>query len=93
MTVVATPPRVLVRAWLALVALGTATSALAAVVGPPPVPWLAAVGVLALAWAKARLILGAYLGLSAVPEWRRGFATVLALYALLLFALFLLPAL
>jgi hypothetical protein len=93
MSIVATSPADLVRAWLALVALGLAASAIAALVGPPPVPRLAAAGVLALAWAKARLILARYLGLAAAPAWRRGFETVLALYALLLLRLFLVSAL
>jgi len=93
MTVVAIEPRTLVRAWLTLLAFAAATSGLAAVVGPPPVPWLVALAVLALAWLKARVILVHYLGLAAAPTWRRGFEVVLALYLLLLFALFLLPAL
>ena len=38
MSVVATPPRVLVKAWAGLVALGAATSLAAAIVGPPPIP-------------------------------------------------------
>lgn len=93
MGVVATPPVVLVRAWLALVGLGAATSAFAALGGSPPVSWPLAAAVLALAWLKARLILARYLGLAAAPTWRRGFETVLGLYALLLLGLFLVPAL
>ena len=73
MSVVAVPPRTLVEAWGGLVALGAATSLLAAVVGPPPIPTLAAALVLALAWLKARLILRRYLCLEAAPSWRGGF--------------------
>jgi hypothetical protein len=91
MSVVAVPPRTLLKAWGGLAALGAATSLLAAVVGPPPIPTLAAALVLALAWLKARLILRRYLGLAAAPSWRGGFDVAIAAYALLLFALFLIP--
>ena len=93
MSVVATPPRVLVKAWAGLVALGAATSLAAAIVGPPPIPPLAAAVVLALAWLKARLILRHYLGLAAAPSWRGGVDAVIAAYLVLLFGLFVLPVL
>ena len=91
MSVVAIPPRTLVKAWGGLVALGAATSLLAAVVGPPPIPALGAALVLALAWLKARLILRRYLGLQAAPAWRGAFDAAIAAYGLLLFGLFLIP--
>ncbi len=93
MSVVAIPPRTLVKAWGGLVALGAATSLLAAVVGPPPIPLVAAAVVLALAWLKARVILRRYLGLAAAPSWRGAFDVAIAAYALLLFGLFSIPVL
>lgn len=81
------------RAWIALVALSAASTALAAVVASGGLVglWvtLAGAAILALAWCKAQLILDAYLGLAAVPAFRRGMALVMALYALLLLGLYL----
>lgn len=92
-SVVATPSRVLLRAWAGLVALGGATSLAAAVVGQPPIPLVAAAVVLALAWLKARLILRRYLGLAAAPSWRGGVDAAIAAYLVLLFGLFVIPVL
>jgi hypothetical protein len=68
----------LVTAWLILIALSAVSTlmTLGLING-------AAAGVilLVLAWFKARLILGDYLGLRAAPFWRRGFGLVLAVYA------------
>jgi hypothetical protein len=72
------------RAWAALVALSALSTAAAA--GLPP-GRLLSLAVLALAWAKARLILDRYLGLAQAPAISRGFALVLALVMLLLAAL------
>ena len=47
--------------------------------------------ILTLAWLKARVILGRYLGLAAAPFWRRGFNLSLALFCLLLLGLYLVP--
>lgn len=60
------------RAWLLLIALSAATTALA-LAGAPGLL------ILAIAWLKARLILGVYLGLDHAPSMRRGFDVVLAL--------------
>ena len=64
------------RAWIALLALSAASTAVAATGATGPALALA---VLALAGIKARLILGAYLGLSTAPDWARGFDLALAL--------------
>lgn len=64
------------RAWIALLALSAASTAVATTGATGPALALA---VLALAGVKARLILGAYLGLSAAPAWARGFDLALAL--------------
>lgn len=83
----------LARAWGKLVALSLASTAIAGLVGREALTGQAvtvAGGViLALAWAKARVILDRYLGLAAAPFWHRGFSIVLALYCLGLLALYL----
>jgi hypothetical protein len=63
------------RAWAWLLALSALSTAAASL--PQGVPL--AVGVLALAWLKAQVILGAYLRLSQAPDIARGFALVLGL--------------
>jgi len=72
------------RAWLILVALSAASTALAWS-GHTGLP--VALPILALAWGKARIILRDYLGLAKAPGWSRGFALVLALYMLALMGL------
>jgi hypothetical protein len=70
------------KGWLTLMALTAASTALAVAephLGPSALTAGAAV-LLALAWAKARVILALYLGLSAAPAWLRGFNFVLGLY-------------
>ncbi|MBE2277252.1 MAG: nitric oxide reductase F protein [Rhodobacteraceae bacterium] len=78
----------LTRAWLWLIGLSLASTALAAsgLAGPAFV-----LGVLCLAGVKAHLILTRYLGLSAAPAWARGFDLVLVLL-LALFAVLALAA-
>ncbi|ADZ69017.1 hypothetical protein [Polymorphum gilvum] len=87
----------LLRAWLGLIGLSLASTVLALGVGHQAFVGLAATAtgaaILALAWLKARIILAAYLGLATAPFLRRGFDLVLGLYALLLLALYLAPAL
>ncbi|WP_157771621.1 hypothetical protein [Thioclava nitratireducens] len=46
---------------------------------------------MALAWQKARIILGKYLGLVQAPAWRRGFDVALTGVCLLLLVLYLAP--
>jgi hypothetical protein len=58
------------RAWIALLALSAASTAIA-VFGQRE--WGFALAILVLAGSKARLILSSYLGLRAAPRWQRGF--------------------
>lgn len=80
------------RAWIALIILSAASTALAAAVASGNLAglWvtLAGAAILALARGKAQLILDAYLGLATAPAFRRGMALVMALYALLLLGLY-----
>ena len=57
----------LTRAWVALIALGLATTALAARGPEAGTPWLGAL-ILAIAFLKMRLILTRYLGLATPPS-------------------------
>ena len=83
----------LTRAWIALVALGLATTAIAALGPEAGAPiWLGAL-ILAIALLKMRLILTRYLGLADAPFWRRGFDFTLGLFTLLLLGLYAAPAL
>lgn len=81
------------RAWLVLLALSAASTLLSFGL---TVGWgqhslkLSALAILAIAWAKARIIANRYLGLCAAPPFLRGFSIVLALYLLTLMALYLL---
>lgn len=83
----------LTRAWASLLALSLLSTLIAvAVSGALMNGGAMTMGgalILALAWAKARVILNAYLGLATAPVWRRGFGVALALYALLLLGLYL----
>ena len=54
-------------------------------------PVVAGIGVLVLAWLKARIVLSRYLGLASAPSWQRGFEISLALFCLLLLGLYLSP--
>ncbi len=64
-------------AWVLLVLLsaGSTLTAISGMTGPA-----LALIVLALAWAKAQLILNRYLGLAQAPVVARGFALALALF-------------
>lgn len=72
------------QAWLVLLALsaGSTLAAGSGLAGP-----MLALIVLALAWAKARVILGAYLGLQTAPGWQRAFDLGLALLLAVMAAL------
>jgi len=87
----------LLRGWVALVVFSVATTLLAMAVArnwiQPSAAPLAGAAILALAWAKARVILRRYLGLAEAPSWRRGFDLVLGLFVLGLLALYAGPAL
>lgn len=72
------------RAWILLILLSLLATALA--LGQPLLPaglaWLAGLAVLAIAGAKARIILSGYLELAGAPRILRGFVTALALFLL-----------
>lgn len=74
------------RAWigLALLSAGSTVVALSQIGAP-----VSGLLVLALAWAKARLIFLWYLDLADVPGWRGGVQFGLALFLLLLTGLYL----
>ncbi len=67
------------QGWLTLVALSAASTLIAWSGGTGA--WVA-LAILALAWAKAQIVLNVYLGLAQVPGWSRGFALVLGLFML-----------
>ncbi|MGH1415185.1 MAG: cytochrome C oxidase subunit IV family protein [Pelagimonas sp.] len=71
-------------AWLILMALSLISTVLA-FFGAAGV--LASLAILALAWIKAQVILGVYLGLQLAPDWGRGFALVLAIYMIVIMGL------
>lgn len=82
------PP--LLKAWLWL----TGLSLLAAAATQAPVPrWMAAAAILLLALLKARIILARYLDLHRAPGWLTGAVLVFAIWTLLVFGLYLMPAL
>lgn len=72
----------LTRNWLVLIALILATTGLAALDGR-----IAAAGLLALAWAKSRAILGGFLHLDRAPGWLSAFLVPLGLWLCLVWAL------
>ncbi|WP_297771757.1 nitric oxide reductase F protein [uncultured Roseovarius sp.] len=74
---------------LVLLSLGSTLLSLSGIWARWPVA--AAVVVMALAWQKARIILGKYLGLVQAPGWQRGFDVALTGYCLLLLGLYLAP--
>lgn len=74
----------LTRTWAVLVALSLASTALA---GLDSLAQVAQAAILLLAFAKAHLILKAYLGLGRIPQVLRGFDVVLALVMAAMLAL------
>ena len=86
------PADPLLRAWGALIVFSLGSTAVSLWHWPPALTAAAGGVILLLAWLKARVILGRYLGLVAAPSWRRGFGLALALFCLLLLGLYLLPA-
>ena len=71
----------LTRAWAALLVLSVASTVIALLLPglAPNALRVAGVAILVLAWLKARVILGRYLGLAYYPAVGRGFGLVLAL--------------
>ncbi|MDQ1900529.1 cytochrome C oxidase subunit IV family protein [Paracoccus sp. WLY502] len=72
----------LTRNWLVLIALILATTGLATQDGR-----IAAAGLLALAWAKSRAILGGFLHLDRAPGWLAAFVVPLGLWLALVWGL------
>ena len=72
----------LTRNWLLLIALILATTGLATQDGR-----IAAAGLLALAWAKSRAILGGFLHLDRAPAWLSAFLVPLGLWLALVWGL------
>ncbi len=85
-------PAALISGWLGLLALSLIATAVSLSLQAPG-GWHALGGsvILALAWLKARLVLGRYLGLDQAPFWSRGFNIALALFCTLLLGLYLIP--
>ena len=81
----------LIRAWALLIALSVAATAVA-LLRPDAPRWAviaAGAAILGIAWIKARVILGRYLGLDAVPDLRRVFDVVLGLFLAAVLGLYL----
>ncbi|WP_022705026.1 cytochrome C oxidase subunit IV family protein [Pseudorhodobacter ferrugineus] len=79
------------RAWLILLALSAASTAVSFNVTlqlPAQIPLLGGIIILLLAWAKARIIAARYLELAQAPAYLRGFSLVLALFMLTLLGLY-----
>lgn len=74
------------RAWVGLALLSAVSTAVA--LSPIGAPWSGIV-ILGCAWAKSRLIFLWYLDLAPVPGWRGGILFGLALFVLVLLALYL----
>ena len=74
------------RAWIGLILLFAATTLVSLGAMGPPVAGLL---ILAIAWAKARLIFLWYLDLADVPQWRTGILFALGLFIAVLFGLYL----
>lgn len=81
------------HAWLSLAVLSALAALVSSLSGQGiPVAWAAA-GILLLALSKARVILSRYLGLSQAPGWLAGFFNVIAIWAAIMFTLYLMPLL
>ncbi|MBJ6373071.1 nitric oxide reductase F protein [Sedimentitalea arenosa] len=81
----------LITAWLALLVFSFASTLISVFPVPTTVQPFAGAMILTLAWLKARVILGRYLGLVNAPFWARGFGISLALFCALLLGLYLIP--
>jgi hypothetical protein len=81
--------RDLVQAWAALVVLSLGTVVLSSIGTAGQRGAFVAAGVLVLAWLKARVILGRYLGLAGSRFWTRTFGLVIGMFLVLSFALYL----
>ncbi|MRX50472.1 hypothetical protein GI374_08465 [Paracoccus sp. S-4012] len=81
----------LTRAWIWLLVLSAASTAIAIFLPglAPDALRLTGVAILILAWMKARVILGTYLGLADYPAVGRGFGLALGLVMAVAFGLYL----
>ncbi|MFD3191509.1 nitric oxide reductase F protein [Sedimentitalea sp. HM32M-2] len=84
-------PRALISGWLALLAFSFGSTVISLWTIPAHWQALAGAAILVLAWLKARVILGRYLGLANAPFWARGFGISLAVFCCLLLVLYLIP--
>lgn len=83
--------RYITRAWLLLLGLSAASTAVSLGDSDDWSPQLMVFGgvvILLLAWAKARIIAARYLDLAQAPGYLRGFSLVLALFMLALLGLY-----
>ncbi|SFT39045.1 cytochrome C oxidase subunit IV family protein [Sedimentitalea nanhaiensis] len=83
--------RALRTGWLTLMALSLISTVISLWSFPDGWQALAGTAILILAWLKARVILGRYLGLDSAPFWARGFGIALGLFCVLLLGLYLAP--
>lgn len=84
--------KTITRAWLILLSLSAASTAVSFGVTlqqPVAIPFLGGVIILLLAWAKARVIAARYLELNQAPAYLRGFSFILAIFMLCLLGLYL----
>ncbi len=79
-------PNALARAWLALLALSVASALMTVLTVSPK---LSGAGILTLALVKCWIIFAHYLDLAASPAWLRGFVSVLTIFVITIFALYL----
>ncbi|TQV78540.1 cytochrome C oxidase subunit IV family protein [Denitrobaculum tricleocarpae] len=75
--------------WVWLLTLSLTTTAIAYFVTRGITGPIAGAAILFLAYMKARLILARYLGLAEAPSWYRGLNLLIAIYMVLLLALYL----
>ncbi len=83
--------RSLFTGWIALLCFSLASTLLSVWSFSPNWQALTGTVILLLAWLKARVILGRYLGLSQAPFWSQGFGISLAVFCLILLGLYLIP--
>ncbi len=79
------PSNALVRAWMLLVGLSLATTALTLIEADGPLGLTVAAGVLALAGLKARIILARYLSLAGSRFWMASFSGAIGGFLVLAF--------
>ena len=83
--------RILLFGWLALLCFSLASTLISIWSVPPNWQAVSGTAIILLAWLKARVILGRYLGLAQSAFWSRGFNTSLAFFCVVLLLLYLVP--